>query len=247
MVRRVRSRLLGAATVVGVALSLTACNGSDGGDPALWLLGDEQVTSQTRQFEALVSRVGCSGGVTGEVLEPRVSLSDDKITVRIDVVPLEVSASQRCPGNDPVPVMVDLGEPIGDRRLIDGGCSDGAASALRACAQDGTRWEPPPVPPQCEVPDPPLSEFDTDAIPVASTGTGAEGRDEFGETVVAVLEPMIIGGDAGQVVPALRSFGWFVRVDDPNFSPEATATPGLLWNRLVVTTCDHRIVTVAFD
>lgn len=233
--------------VLGVALTQAACNGSDGGDPALWVLGEEQVTGQTQQFVALVSRVGCSGGVTGEVLQPRVSRSDDAVTVRIDVVPLDDGLPRLCPGNDLVPVMVDLGEPIGDRRLVDGVCSDGAASGMQACAEGGTRWTPPPTPPQCALPPSPSAELDPDAIPVAPTGTRAEGRDEYGETVVALLEPMIIGGDAATVVATLRSLGWSVRVDDPTFSPEATATPGLLWNRLVVTTCHNRIATVAFD
>ena len=78
---------------------------------------------------AVVSRLGCANGVTGEVHEPEVSLEDDAVVVAFSVDPITTDAS--CPDNDEVPYEVVLPEPLGDRSLVD-----------RQCEPDGVPYRP---------------------------------------------------------------------------------------------------------
>jgi hypothetical protein len=93
-------------------------------------------------FIAQVSRLGCHGGETGEVLRPGVVVTADEVvvtfTVQVDV------GTFTCPGNDQVPYEVDLGQPLGDRIVRDGACSPGAEAATTSlCSEDGgVRWRP---------------------------------------------------------------------------------------------------------
>lgn len=232
------------AVLVWVPL-FAGCNAADDGDPATWRIDGDALTSESTGFEARVTRVGCSGGVTGRVFDPQVSLGSEVVTVRFDVESIG-DGPQLCPGNDEVAVVVDLGEPLGDRRLEDGACSAGNESLSSACDDDGIRWSPPPPPIECELPDVPAIGLDIAQVPTPPVAAGAEGRDEFGASVVDALQPMILGADAGKVVATLRGSGWTVTVvDDP--ATTTTATPDLLWNRLVVTVCNGRLEAVAFD
>ena len=109
-----------------------------------------------------------------------------------------------------------------------------------------TTTDPPPKTVPCPAVPAPTRGFDQAALPTPSADAGAEGRDEFGRAVVEALEPMILGADANRVVASLRGTGWTVTVvDDP--ATTTTATPDLLWNRLVVSICDGTIHAVSFD
>jgi len=71
-----------------------------------------------------------------------VRLGDTEIVVTFTVEAI-APGGHTCPGNDEVPFIVDLGEAVGDRELVDGAClSGGEAASTSFCAQGGTRWTP---------------------------------------------------------------------------------------------------------
>jgi hypothetical protein len=115
------------------------------GDPAVWWIDPDEPPSTTEStFTALVSRLGCNNGVTGEVLRPGVVLTDHEVIVTFTVE--HDPDGGTCPGNDLVPYVVDLGEPLGNRDLVDGSCRAGGAAATTShCAEDyegSVRWRP---------------------------------------------------------------------------------------------------------
>jgi hypothetical protein len=100
-----------------------------------------QVGPDTNSFTALVSRLGCNNGVTGEVHKPEVSVEDDAVVVTFSVDPINTDAS--CPDNDVVPYEVVLPEPLGDRSSVDGQCaSDRDARRTPFCQHGGVRYSP---------------------------------------------------------------------------------------------------------
>lgn len=124
-------------------LVLSGCsNESDSDAPAIWAVGaGESVGPDTTTFTAMVRRLGCNNGVTGEVSEPEVTLAGEEVVVTFNVRAIETDAS--CPDNDEVPYEVVLPEPLGDRRLVDGQCeSDSDASSTSFCRSDGVRYDP---------------------------------------------------------------------------------------------------------
>lgn len=135
--RRTR-RVMTTLCATGVLLLVAGCAGEEHGDPATWELRDPgTVTAESQSLDVGVQRLGCSSGVTGEVLEPQVSYQSDRIVVQVDVVPFRGAAN--CPGNDSVPVTVVLDEPVGDRDLVDGACLSGDAVSTALCEQP-VRW-----------------------------------------------------------------------------------------------------------
>jgi hypothetical protein len=153
------------ASVASLLLVVDACGANDGGgasglsapgDPAVWMLAeqieslgmkpvpDEDITTATTSFVAQVMRFGCSDGVTGRVLEPTVTWSDTQVVITFTVEALPTDRAYTCPGNDVVPVGIDLVRPIGNRVLVDGACASGRDAATGAwCIDDsGVRWTP---------------------------------------------------------------------------------------------------------
>jgi hypothetical protein len=120
----------------------SGCSDSSSEAPATWTVrAGHQVGPETTSFTALVSRLGCNNGVTGDVHEPDVSAEDEVVVVTFSVDPIETDAS--CPDNDEVPYEVVLPEPLGDRSLVDGQCeSDTDASRTALCEPDGVRYSP---------------------------------------------------------------------------------------------------------
>ena len=101
----------------------------------------DQLFPDSTTFTALVRRVGCNNGVTGEIRESSVRVEYEEVVVTFYVEPNPSDAS--CPGNDEVAITVELLEPLGDRRLVDGQCSrDGEASGSTFCRPDGVRYTP---------------------------------------------------------------------------------------------------------
>ena len=144
------------------------------------------------------------------------------------------NVSQSVTLDEPLPEPVRFAYP-GD---ADPGCGD--VSPLV------TTTSVPPETVPCAAVSAPTREFDQSALPTPLAEAGSEGRDDFGRSVVEALEPMILGADANFVVASLRGTGWTVTVvDDP--AATTTATPDLLWNRLVVSICDGRVHEIAFD
>jgi len=95
-------------------------------------------TKKAATFKAPVTRLGCSGGETGEVLKPTVSVKQDEIVVAFLAKPMP-PAYYTCPGNHPVSYPVDLGAPFGDRKLVDGACLDGNAASTSFCLNGSVR------------------------------------------------------------------------------------------------------------
>lgn len=128
---------------------------SDGvaGDPAVWLLWTQMaelglppvhdtdpLSSASSSFTAQVMRLGCSGGRTGTVLAPEIVWSNDQIIVTFAVDPLAPGGTYECPSNDVVPYEVELGQPIGQRQLVDGACLSTDSASTSFCPDRGVRW-----------------------------------------------------------------------------------------------------------
>lgn len=111
-----------------------------GGDPAVWNIdSNDRPTPASVSFTALVTRLGCNGGETGEVLAPSIAKEEARIVVTFTVDALPAGA-HTCPGNKHVPLMVDIGEPIGQRELVDGACLSGEAVRTSFCSDGAARW-----------------------------------------------------------------------------------------------------------
>ena len=118
---------------------------SEHGDPAIWFVSDEEPpTAASTSFTADVTRLGCNGGVTGTVLEPRIESSETSVVVTFDVT--ASPGPHECPSNDRVPVVVELGTAIGDRQLVDGACRSDRAATTVFCRDGSVRWPFPPAP-----------------------------------------------------------------------------------------------------
>lgn len=105
------------------------------------LLHPDQVTPESTSLEVGVQRVGCAGGVTGEVLEPQVNVEAAKIVIQTDVAALPDGA-YTCPSNDTVAITIKLPEPVGSRELVDAVCLDTERQGHAYCTDGGIRWAP---------------------------------------------------------------------------------------------------------
>lgn len=135
-VRRSKVMVCALATVL-----LTGCAASEppGAATATWQLASPGAVSPgSQELDVAVTRLGCAGGKTGSVLEPRVKYELDRILIRTNVV--AVDGAQECPGNDAVPVTINLEEPVGDRQLVDAACLDTEATDTIFCTDNGVRW-----------------------------------------------------------------------------------------------------------
>jgi hypothetical protein len=130
---------LGSVVLIGV---LAGCGELfDDTASATWVVSPNQdLGSDTSTFAVLVTRVGCNGGLTGEVTPPDLSLDETQVVLTFRVRPDEPE-SATCPGNDAVPYEVALGEPLGDRKLVDGFCLL-AHGSLPDCEPDAVRYRP---------------------------------------------------------------------------------------------------------
>lgn len=125
------------ALAIGAVLAWKAVDDRrhDGpGATAVWTPAQPPKPSDT-SFTAHVTRLGCSSGVTGHVRKPTVKATDDQITVTFTVDPLP-EAFYSCIGNPSSTYLVELGEPIGDRELVDGAC-EGKAAETSFCGESG--------------------------------------------------------------------------------------------------------------
>ena len=102
----------GAAT----AVVLTAC----GTEPAPWFLPPGvAIDPAATSVEVLVDEQGCTSGegAAGNTAEPVVEVTATE--VRIAMATFARRGAQTCPGHPLAPVTVDLGQPVGDRTLVD--------------------------------------------------------------------------------------------------------------------------------
>lgn len=94
----------------------------DGTGPASWVLApDQEIDPNTTSFFADVTERACAGGRSseGRVRGPLIAIDAERVIVIFTVDPLP--GAQTCPGNPATRVEVQLPEPLGDRRLYDGG------------------------------------------------------------------------------------------------------------------------------
>lgn len=121
----------------------SATSGTRRGASAVWFLAeDEALSSSADSVRVLVSRLGCNSGITGTVYEPEVDFRTAEVVVTFSV---EATDGGDCQRNDLVPYTVELGEPVGSRRLVDGACTEGEeAAGTYACTgeSDPVRWRP---------------------------------------------------------------------------------------------------------
>ena len=111
----------------------------DVGETAVWELADPSgVSPQSEQVDLLVSRLECASGVTGATLPPVVSLGEADVVIRVDAS-WNGTSGGTCPANDLVPVTVQLGEPLGQRALVDGACLREDAAGTASCEDSGVR------------------------------------------------------------------------------------------------------------
>lgn len=107
--------------------------------PRPWLLpADANITSDSTTIEVLVNEQACHGSQPTElerIVPPEITADDETVTVTIAVVP--PTGDQTCPGIPPVPYTVDLGEPLGDRQLLDGSQTPPAPPAIQTEATPG--------------------------------------------------------------------------------------------------------------
>lgn len=112
------------------------------GDIATWQLVDPAaLTPETITLELGVTRLDCANGRTGRVLEPVVKVDDERIVIRTDVE--RHTGGADCPGNNEVPITVELEQRIGARDLVDAACLRGEAVGTAACADGAVRWVSP--------------------------------------------------------------------------------------------------------
>ena len=113
------------------------------GEAAVWSVAPGQnLQPSTRTFTALVTRLDCNSGVTGDVLPPEVRADGSRIVVTFLVTPKRADAA-RCPANDQVRFEVDLGEALQRRSLVDGHCLPGQPGVRTVfCLPDGVRFTP---------------------------------------------------------------------------------------------------------
>lgn len=93
----------------------------EGTGAATWVLGSENVEPSATSFVAAVTEMACASGRSseGRVNEPMILYRPDAVVVIFTVDPLP--GGQNCPSNPPTRVKVELSEPLGDRKLLDGG------------------------------------------------------------------------------------------------------------------------------
>ena len=129
----------------GLGLALFACGADNDlahGELATWeLQHPDEVSADTENLDIDVKRLACSGGETGNVVDVDVELSGDQITVQAYTEPLEEEGAD-CPLNEVVAEDVNLGEPIGERTIVDGACENDDAARTTFCDSE-VRWPAP--------------------------------------------------------------------------------------------------------
>lgn len=108
---------------------------------ALWELAPgHRIDADSTTVTALVTRLGCNSGVTGDVNTPEVAVTVAEIVITFTVSPMQ-SGVASCPGNDQVEYLIELPEPLGARQLIDGACTATEAAATVFCESE-VRFSP---------------------------------------------------------------------------------------------------------
>jgi hypothetical protein len=130
-----------AAAALSTAL-ICGCSLLNRDAAATWdLAPDQSLDAETTTFTALVTRLDCNSGVTGEVNDAEVEFTDTEVVITFTVSP-RTPGDGDCQGNDPVRHEVDLPQALGDRALVDGQCASAEAEDTEPCRPDGVRYTP---------------------------------------------------------------------------------------------------------
>jgi hypothetical protein len=123
---------------MALLVHLAGCVTADGDSAtAVWELAPEtSVEAASTTVSVLVTRLGCNSGVTGAVNRPDVTITAREIVVRFTVSPGEPEGGADCQGNNPVEYVLELDEPVGERRLVDGACRTTEASSTIFCESE---------------------------------------------------------------------------------------------------------------
>lgn len=81
---------------------------------------DADLSPDATSIEVLVNEMACAGGTSaeGRIAPPEIVYRDEAVVVTMRVVPR--AGPQECPGNPDTPYTLELEEPLGERRLLDG-------------------------------------------------------------------------------------------------------------------------------
>ena len=93
----------------------------EGIEAASWVLAPgQQITRDSKIFDVLVTEASCSSGQSpeGRIVPAAAIYQETSITVIFGVRPLP--GAQTCQGAPPATATLELEEPLGDRRLLDG-------------------------------------------------------------------------------------------------------------------------------
>jgi hypothetical protein len=119
---------------------------------AVWHLGiNQELSPASTAFEAVVNGLSCNGGAPHIVLEPTIVKSESEIAISFTVEPPS-PGFHTCQGGLGSGYPVDLGEPIGNRRLIDPACVEGEAATTAFCNDGPVQWSPEAVPTTVQFP-----------------------------------------------------------------------------------------------
>jgi hypothetical protein len=152
--------ILTVIAVVTVSVALSACSSSDGSSLpqpdavstvttevsppttsaqarlAGWHIAPaDSPSDDATNFTASVMSVQCGGG---PFITTEVSAEADRIIITLAQEPYP--GPQTCVGRPPESYTVEIGEPIGDRTLIDGMCIQNPGVGGGLCDPDGVRW-----------------------------------------------------------------------------------------------------------
>jgi hypothetical protein len=89
---------------------------------ATWtIVPGQEINAATQTFMVDVTELACASGKSmGDRLRaPIIAYEPDRVIVTLTVEPLP--EDQDCPGNPPTRIRLELAEPLGDRKLFDGG------------------------------------------------------------------------------------------------------------------------------
>lgn len=87
---------------------------------ATWYLpGDYVADPSSSTLQVLVLEVGCSSGkgAAGNIARPRVTVTNDSVTINVRTYVRY--GAQNCQGSTMAPLEIDIGVPLGARKLID--------------------------------------------------------------------------------------------------------------------------------
>jgi hypothetical protein len=86
-----------------------------------WIDPAEPPDATTTRVSAILVERACTGGkqATGRILPPIILYRNDSVVVAVAVT--DLPGANDCPGNPPTPFEFDLTQPLGARRLLNGG------------------------------------------------------------------------------------------------------------------------------